>query len=129
MGSAFSIKPKHHIKRPNISILKLAIHSALTSAMFLSGSTAFAETNNVELPQVDVTAPRVSDNKPVKGYNAKHSTSATKTDAELRDVPQSISVVTQDQIKDQSVQSVSDAIRYVPGVTAIQGEGVAYVSL
>jgi len=32
-------------------------------------------------------------------------------------------VVTQEVIQDQSIQSVTDAVRYVPGVTAIQGEG------
>ena len=109
--------------------LKLAIHSILigTSVMLMSSpTTVLAETNTsktIELKEVGVTAPALSDTRPVKGYNAKHSRTATKTDTELLDVPQSISVVTQDQIKDQSIQSISDAIRYVPGVTAIQGEG------
>jgi catecholate siderophore receptor len=109
--------------------LKLAIHSILigTSVMLISSpTTVLAETNTrntIELKEVEVTAPVLSNTQPIKGYNAKRSTAATKTDTELRDVPQAISVVTQDQIKDQSIQSVSDAIRYVPGVTAIQGEG------
>ncbi len=109
--------------------LKLAIHSILigTSVMLMSSPSAvLAEANInsvIELKEVGVTAPVLSDTRPVKGYNAKRSTTATKTDTELRDVPQAISVVTQAQIKDQSVQSVADAIRYVPGVTAIQGEG------
>ena len=64
-----------------------------------------------------------SDTKPVKGYNAKKSIAATKTETELIDVPQSISVITQDIIKDQSIQNISQAVRYVPGVTASQGEG------
>lgn len=75
------------------------------------------------LEEVGVTAPAISDTRPVKGYNAKTSRTATKTDTDLIDVPQSISVITQDIIKDQSIQSVSDAIRYIPGVTASQGEG------
>jgi len=48
--------------------------------------------------------------------------SATKTLSPLRDVPQSISVVTLEQIKDQLLTSVGDVVRYVPGVTAHQGE-------
>lgn len=106
-----------------LSFLKLAIHSALTSVVFFASAAAQAETNEIDLPAVDVTAPRASDTQPVKGYNAKRSTSATKTDTELRDTPQSISVITQDQIKDQSVQSIADAVRYVPGVQSSQGEG------
>lgn len=87
---------------------------------------AHAETLKVaelNLDKVEVAAKRISDTKPVKGYQAKRSLTATKTDTPLIDVPQSVSVVTQEQISDQSVQSMSDAVRYVPGVTASQGEG------
>ena len=49
--------------------------------------------------------------------------SATKTDTPLRDVPQSVSVVTDKQIKDQGFQSIGDVTRYVPGIQIHQGEG------
>ncbi len=49
-------------------------------------------------------------------------TSATKTLTPLRDVPQAIAVVTKEQIKDQMLLSVGDAVRYMPGITAHQGE-------
>jgi catecholate siderophore receptor len=118
-------------EKPNngfrVSKLKLAINAVLigSSAILMTNPlTAFAETNEeITLQEVDVVAPAVSDTQPVKGYNAKRSRSATKTDTELKDTPQSISVITQDVIKDQSIQSISDAVRYVPGVTASQGEG------
>ncbi|CEN55366.1 TonB-dependent receptor [Candidatus Methylopumilus turicensis] len=87
---------------------------------------AHAETLKVaalNIDKVEVAAKRISDTKPVKGYQAKRSLTATKTDRPLIDVPQSVSVVTQEQMSDQSVQSMSDAVRYVPGVTASQGEG------
>lgn len=109
--------------KPKIATLKWAIHSALTSVIFFTGTAAFAETSEVNLPQVDVTAPRISDTQPVKGYNAKKSSSSTRTDTELRDTPQAITVIPQDLIKDQSIQSISQAIQYVPGVQAAQGEG------
>jgi catecholate siderophore receptor len=77
----------------------------------------------LNIDKVEVAAKRISDTKPVKGYQSKRSSTATKTDTPLIDVPQSVSVVTQEQMSDQSVQSMSDAVRYVPGVTASQGEG------
>ena len=77
----------------------------------------------LNINKVEVAAKRISDTKPVKGYQATRSSTATKTDTPLIDVPQSVSVVTQEQMSDQSVQSMSDAVRYVPGVTASQGEG------
>jgi catecholate siderophore receptor len=54
------------------------------------------------------------------GYDTLSS--ATKTLTPLRDVPQSITVVSNEVIKDQGMQSVADVVRYVPGITAIQGE-------
>lgn len=110
-----------------VSKLKLAINAALigsSAILMTSPLTGFAETNaEITLQEVDVVAPAVSDTQPVKGYNAKRSSASTKTDTDLRDVPQAISVITQDQIKDQSVQSIAEAVRYVPGVQAAQGEG------
>jgi catecholate siderophore receptor len=55
-------------------------------------------------------------------YQVPAISSATKTLTPLRDVPQSIAVVTKEQIRDQQLLSLSDVVRYVPGVTAHQGE-------
>jgi catecholate siderophore receptor len=49
--------------------------------------------------------------------------SATRTDTLLRDVPQAVSVVTQELIADQRMQSMADVVRYMPGVGMAQGEG------
>ena len=48
--------------------------------------------------------------------------SATKTLTPLRDVPQSITVVTQQLMKDELMTSIGDVVRYVPGIAAHQGE-------
>ena len=56
------------------------------------------------------------------GYLTQAITSATKSATSLRDIPQSISVVSKDQIKDQSIQSIADVVAYVPGVSSHQGE-------
>lgn len=57
------------------------------------------------------------------GYRATRSSSSTKTDTPLRNVPQSISVVTDKQIRDQASQSIGDVVKYVPGIEVHQGEG------
>jgi len=110
------------INKPRLSTLRIAIQGTF-AGLTLMVNPAFAETSDITLPQVDVTAPRLSDTKPVKGYHAKSSSSSTRTDTELRDTPQSITVIPQDLIKDQSIQSISQAVQYTPGVTAAQGEG------
>lgn len=75
---------------------------------------------------------RVSSLKPVRvtasrrlagGYAPPVNVSAMKIPARLLDVPQAVSIVTSQLIRDRSIQSVADAVRFMPGVTAGQGEG------
>src|SRR5262249_54206831 len=56
------------------------------------------------------------------GYLVAAISSGTKTLTPLLDVPHSVTVVTQQLIKDQMMMSIGDVVRYVPGITAIQGE-------
>ncbi|HET6974895.1 MAG TPA: TonB-dependent siderophore receptor [Pyrinomonadaceae bacterium] len=55
-------------------------------------------------------------------YGVSAVNTATKTLTPLRDIPQSISVVTKEQIRDQSMSSITDVVTYVPGITSHQGE-------
>lgn len=55
-------------------------------------------------------------------YGVNSINSATKTLTLLRDIPQSISVVTKEQIRDQSMSSLSEVVAYIPGITSHQGE-------
>jgi iron complex outermembrane recepter protein len=54
---------------------------------------------------------------PVEGYVATRSATGTKTDTPLIETPQSISVITSDQMQAQGVQNLAQALRYTPGVT------------
>lgn len=56
-------------------------------------------------------------------YDVDVTTSATRTPTDLNDIPQAISIVTEAQIDDQSLRSIADVLRYVPGATFGQGEG------
>jgi iron complex outermembrane recepter protein len=56
---------------------------------------------------------------PVKGYAAKASTTGSKSDMALRDIPQSVSVVGREELSDRGVVGkVDEALRYTPGVFA-----------
>ena len=70
------------------------------------------------LATVHVRAGRVQ-----RGYTALNSTSALRTDTPLRDTPRAVTVVTRRLIDDQSMQSMADVVRYVPGVSMASGEG------
>ena len=57
------------------------------------------------------------------GYLASNSVTATKTDTPLIDIPQTINVVTREQLDDQAHHSLADILRYIPGTTVGLGEG------
>lgn len=83
------------------------------------------QAGEAELPTVQVED-RISFDPaldPVQGYVAKRTVSATKTDTALKDVPQSVTVITRDTIQDQNMRSMGDVVRYVPGMNMAQGEG------
>lgn len=52
---------------------------------------------------------------PVGGYVARRSATGTKTDTPLLETPQSVSVVTREQMDAQGAQRVEQALRYTPG--------------
>jgi catecholate siderophore receptor len=57
------------------------------------------------------------------GVYANSTAVATRTSTALVNIPQSLTVVTKDTIRDQNFQSVTEVTRYVPGVAIHQGEG------
>mgnify|MGYP001974534342 CR=1 FL=1 len=52
----------------------------------------------------------------VSGYVARRSSSSTKTDTPLIETPQSISVITRDQMDARNVNKINEALRYTPGI-------------
>lgn len=56
-------------------------------------------------------------------YFGKQNADSLKTPTLLVDVPQSLSVVTDVQIREQGFQSLADILQYTPGASIGQGEG------
>lgn len=91
----------------------------------ISGSTIAAETwepaNLVELGTVEVKGRRVNAPKDSgNNYTVRGSKQAAKLDLELKETPQSISVITQQQMQDQGLQDVQQIMEEMPGVTVLQ---------
>jgi catecholate siderophore receptor len=55
-------------------------------------------------------------------YRVQAVTTATRTPTPLENVPQAVTVVPSELMRDQLMMSLADVVRYVPGVTAVQGE-------
>src|SRR3546814_9585887 len=68
------------------------------------------------LAPITVTAQPESPFAPVDGYIARRSISATKTNTPLSETPQSVTVVTSEEIQDQGATGLQDALNYAAGV-------------
>jgi len=74
----------------------------------------------ITLNPVTVEGEGESATGPVDGYVATQSTTGSKTDTPIIETPQSISVVTADQMDAQAAGSLGESFRYTPGITAEQ---------
>ncbi|MCU0119681.1 TonB-dependent siderophore receptor [Pseudomonas sp. B2M1-30] len=100
--------------RKNASRLRLTLGLPLG----LLGDPVFAEEPlPLELDAISVTSDYESPTGPVTGYRATRSSSATKTDAAIRDIPQAISVVPASVLKDLGSNSVERALDFAGGVS------------
>ena len=96
-------------------------YSPLAAALGLafSGAAWAQQASEVVLDEVQVRSDRQSDSS----YNPPTATSATKIEAPLRDIPQTVNVVPQSLLRDQVAQSMQDALKAVPGVGFSHGDG------
>lgn len=70
------------------------------------------------LPEVNVISQREHAWGLTDGYIARKSASASKMNTDLKETPQIVSVIGSDQIRDQAISSVTEAVRYSAGVRA-----------
>ncbi|WP_246088668.1 TonB-dependent siderophore receptor [Phreatobacter stygius] len=91
--------------------------NASTVAISRPGAAAAGGTAEgaIALDTIDVQGAGTGDG--TIGYVATRSNAATKTNTPLIETPQSISVVSRQQLEDRNVQTLSEAISYTPGVT------------
>jgi len=72
-----------------------------------------------QLAPVDIRSPAEHGDR----YLPASATTGLKIDAPLRDVPQTVNVVTREVIRDQGARSVQDVMKNVPGVGLAVGDG------
>ena len=77
----------------------------------------------VQLPTLNVETAGETARGPVPGYVARRSAAGTKTDTPLVETPQSISVITRDQLETLNVRTVNEALLYSPGAFASSVDG------
>ncbi|XTZ37658.1 ferrichrome porin FhuA [Salmonella enterica] len=99
----------------NTTLRKVAIVVATAvSGMSIHAQAATNQTE--ETITVTTAAPQESAWGPAATIAAKHSATATKTDTPIEKTPQSISVVTSEEMQIRQPASVKEALGYTPGV-------------
>lgn len=81
-----------------------------------SGAASAATEQTINVTADAGSAPQESAWGPAATIAAKHSATGTKTDTPIEKNPQSVSVVTRQEIEMRQVQSVKKAFAYTPGV-------------
>ena len=90
---------------------------SISVASCLMSSAALAQ-------QVDTTQNQVIEEVLVSGqYLYTDTINALKTPTPILDVPQSLSIVSAEDIRARGFNSIGEVINYLPGVTTSQGEG------
>ncbi|XXD11182.1 ferrichrome porin FhuA [Klebsiella sp. R445] len=103
--------------QPNHSLRKIAVVVATAVSGMSVYAQAAVEPNKEETITVTATAaPQESAWGPAATIAARQSATATKTDTPIQKVPQSISVVTAEEMALHQPKSVKEALSYTPGV-------------
>lgn len=82
-----------------------------------SSRTVGNDPNLIPLPLIVVNASDDAASEGKNTYKAKSSRSATKLDLTLKETPQSVSIVTRDQIEQRGLTDINEILQATPGVT------------
>lgn len=99
----------------------------LSTTMLAFSTAAYSETMVAASATVDAAAD-AADDKPIivegerGNYGASRTSTGTKTDTPVKDIPQAMTIITEQQIEDQQLRSIADALYFVPGATPGTGE-------
>jgi iron complex outermembrane receptor protein len=112
----------------NTSVRQLALFVAATLGG-VSVSSFAADTATKKEDTITVIAAPVAQEDPLgpaATVAAKRTVTATKTDTPIEKTPQSISVVTREEMETKQPQTVKDALSYTPSVFSTRGSSSAY---
>jgi catecholate siderophore receptor len=93
----------------------------LAAALLSGAASAASAADDGSATAIDAE-PIVVTGKPVH-YGVRSTSTATKTDTAVKDIPQALTTVTAQQIEDQQLRSVADLLLFVPGASYNSGEG------
>lgn len=111
----------------NASVCRLAVLiAAALGGVCVSASAADNKEDTITVTAGAGAVPQESAWGPAPTIAAKRTATATKTDTPIEKTPQSISVVTREEMDMRQPQTVKEALSYTPGVFATRGSSNTY---
>ena len=99
----------------------------MTGAFLILAGGAAAVAQPTATPAATAASAAAADTIVVTGdriqYGVRATSTATKTDTDVRNIPQAMTVISSGQIADQQLRSVADLLTFVPGASYGSGEG------
>ena len=106
----------------HLSTLALALGSIFSAQAIAAQGETSEPGSAVQLGEISINAAAPENpTGPINGKVALRNTSATKTNAAITETPQSLSVVTADEMRDRKSDTLADALSYTPGFTSQPG--------
>ena len=96
--------------------LTLAAAHACGAASAYAADTAAGASASADQRDIVITGQRIE-------YGVRATSTATKTNTDIKNIPQALTVVSSGQIADQQLRSVADLLNFVPGASYGSGEG------
>jgi len=99
--------------------VKRLVKLSFAAALSCGATPAFAaeaSADGADQREIVVTGQRIE-------YGVRKTSTATKTNTDIRNIPQALTVVSSGQIADQQLRSVADLLNFVPGASYGSGEG------
>ena len=104
---------------------------SLAAALLASASPALAETGDAEAGGIagELAGAEAAEDQEqiiVEGrrdqYGVRSTSTATRTNTDVKDIPQALTVISEQQIEDQQLRSIAELLYFVPGATPGTGE-------
>ena len=119
-STPFRIRPLTGLVREHLAPAALGLACAIplaVSAQATAGAEKKDDGKETVLPEVSVKSAIDRD------YKMDASTTATRTETPLRDIPQFMNTIPEGLLRAQNASSLQEALRNVPGVSYAAGEG------
>jgi len=98
-------------------------HRTLIFAAAFLPTPAFAGVTTADAAEMAAAADVIVVTGQRHEYGARSTATATRTDTDIRNIPQALTVISESQIEDQALRSIADVLTFVPGATPGTGEG------